>query len=394
MKRRGGTFFSSAAGASSGLSDSGAASAASAASTFGHSSATHRQSPHSGSGARSGASGTGSSSEIRFDSAPASADEMNSKSDKMRDIARKRRFWLVSYVLPRAAFCALLLVFLRALAYRLGDDVVLPDKGSVLPLPPTLQQDLLGGDGPHLTLSDDDDDDDAAGAPRRLEPDVKTRRRTNKVLAVGSRDDTGNTDASAPGHHRVNPGFGRHHVVTEGLLHHALVKASNEYGPRVPRRSSRGIHGPLSELERQGHDVRHYFDENGQHTKVTHCKEYLGDHIHCKPVLDMTVLRAVQTFWGMSDKLFTSSISTEKIKWKDAFEVGLDTKFMRDRLIEVAHNYQLSPNKDELRADAGDDLDLSHGAHSTDAGTAEHAWRYRKAIRRAYYGRHASKDDG
>ena len=78
----------------------------------------------------------------------------------------------------------------------------------------------------------------------------------------------------------------------------------------------------------------------------------------------------------MSDKLFSSTIASEKLKWKDAFEVGLDAVHAR-RLIEVAHNYRLTPVKEELREDKGDDLDI---AGVTGVGASEHAWRYRKVI--------------
>ena len=56
---------------------------------------------------------------------------------------------------------------------------------------------------------------------------------------------------------------------------------------------------------------------------------------------------------------------------------------MRDRLIEVAHNYRLTPVKEELREDKGDDLtwltDLLHRR-----GASEHA-AIPQVIRKAYY---------
>ena len=194
------------------------------------------------------------STEIRFGATPASADEWDSKTDKMRDIARQRRYWIVSVVLPRMACCALLLVFLRALAYRLGDDVVMPDRASVLPLPPTLQQDFAE---PRTLISGENANEfiDELG----LDSNVKDQRRTNEQLIIPRRDVVPN----AQGRH--------HHIVTEGLLHRAMVKASNEYGPRAPQRRSRGIHGPLSDLERQGHDVGISLRKRAD-TKVTRCK--------------------------------------------------------------------------------------------------------------------------
>ena len=120
----------------------------------------------------------------------------------------------------------------------------------------------------------------------------------------------------------------------------------------------------------QGNDVRYLSDGN----KITHCKEYLGDHVHCKPVLDMTKLRSVQNEYEMSDKLFLQTIENEKKRWNNAFEVGLSTTFMKLRLIEVAHNYNLKH--------------ISHLKKFSDANKAEQTWRYKHILRHVNYMSH------
>ena len=101
-------------------------------------SSTHWQSPHSGSGLGSDASVC--PLQNGFGATPASADEWDSKTE-MRDIARQRRYWIVSVVLrvwhvARCSSCSC------ALSLSPRDDVAMPDRASVLPLSPTLQQDF------------------------------------------------------------------------------------------------------------------------------------------------------------------------------------------------------------------------------------------------------------
>ena len=382
MKRRGGGLSS---GTTSGTSDaqsshydSGSLSASSAhsgSSAYKRNTTSARQA-HDTEGFTSGGS---SATEIVF----GVEDEKNSKSDKMREAARKRRRWLLRYLVPRAACCALFLVVLRGLAYRMTDDVILPNKDSVLPLPRTLQQSQM-----RLQLHEEQGTA-LEKAQRERFSEYRERRDLQKETLLIGKESLGDgiVDAGSDSVKQTNLGFGRHHVVTEGLLHHALVKASNEYGPRAPQRTYRGTHGPLTDIERQGHVVKYVLDKDGGRSKITDCKEYLGDHIHCKPTLDMSTLRSVQTHYGMSDKLFESTISQEKAKWKGAFEVGLSTSFMRDRLVEVARSYLLKPRRPDLLEDAGDDLDASHGPHSTDVSLSEHTWRYKNVIRKAAFKR-------
>lgn len=88
----------------------------------------------------------------------------------------------------------------------------------------------------------------------------------------------------------------------------------------------------------------------------------------------MTVLRDVQSKYEMSDKLFSSTIENEKVLWKNAWEVGLSTAFMKLRLVEISHNYQLK------RKTVVHDYDHR--------GVAEQTWRYKHVLRHVNYMSH------
>ena len=161
------------------------------------------------------------------------------------------------------------------------------------------------------------------------------------------------------------------------LIHAAQVHGTHQLGPHAPIRKKfiNGKFNELSDAEKQGNIVTHLKDDKGNDIIVTDCKEYLGDHVHCKPILDMTALRLIQQKYGMSEKLFKETINKEKKAWKNAWEVGLSTEFMQLRMVEVAHNYQLHLKRPELKAIGN-------------AGKEEQSWRYKHTLRHVNFMSH------
>ena len=299
---------------------------------------------------RDGSGGDGNQHNNRPTSPPTDY-ESDSKADKVARVARDRRSRCLYHNIPRAACCGVCMLFLMALCYRLTDRVILPGKHS--------------GTVPHAPLMPRSDK--AAAATTAAKDNLGGLLAQRTLRQQGEGTDKTSTAMTPPGHHHNEHGR---------LLDFAKYQAEHSYGPRVPHRLASDPNRKLSELEKQGHVVvRRINPTTGREVLITKCKAYLGDHIHCAPTLDMTELREVQTEWQMSEQLFMDTIAKEKKAWSSAFEVGLDTHFMRQRLIEVAHNYNLHHRKHQVK----DFEDVSRGDQS---------WRYKATLRRAYYKTH------
>ncbi len=294
---------------------------------------------------------------------PSSHYEPDSKADKVARVARDRRSRCLYHYVPRAACCGMCLLFLLALSYRLTDRVILPGKHS--------------GFVPHAPLTPRSDG--AADVVADVVAGATTASKGNNhggLLAQRTHGQQVLFPAGAAGASTKTTPPGHRHTEHGRLLDFAKYQAEHSYGPRVPHRLASDPNRRLSKLEKQGHVViRRINPTTGREVVITKCKEYLGDHIHCRPTLDMTELREVQVEWQMSEQLFKDTIAKEKKAWSSAFEVGLDTHFMRQRLIEVAHNFNLHHRKRQVK----DYKDVSSGDQS---------WRYKAALRRAYYKTH------
>ena len=88
----------------------------------------------------------------------------------------------------------------------------------------------------------------------------------------------------------------------------------------------------------------------------------------------MTALRSVQEEYEMSESLFLKTIADERKRWIEEYDVGLDTRFMRLRMIEVGHNSNLRKKKVVQSFDK--------------ASIAEQTWRYKHVLRHVHYMRH------
>ena len=295
------------------------------------------------------------------------------KLDKVVKQKNARRKELCIYYFPRALCCSIFLLFIYALSYRLTDQVILPsshDRAHHMPRP-------------HLPIGST-----SQRSSHETSTSMLLHRRTSDHSVVDSGvggvdgvDGVGGTNHVGiwKNVQPLNPRKAlrsKHH--SEHLKEHGnLLMAAKEHGthqlgPHVPHRHRRGS---LTESERQGNIVTHIQDGKGNDNIITDCKEYLGDHVHCKPVLDQPTLRLVQQEYEMSEKLYLDTIAAERKRWKSAWEVGLSTEFMRLRLVEVAHNYQLKRKRPELKKIG-------------DAGLAEQTWRYKHTLRHVNFMSH------
>ena len=288
-------------------------------------------------------------------------DERADKINKVQQRTSERRRQLCKYYIPRIVCCSILLMFMFALSYRLTDRVVLPSRHDRNR--PTLPK----GSNSHNTK-------------QRAKSKSKSKSKSNSML-LNRRDTSSSSNDPLNDPFPTNPRetlrleHHAEHLKQHGnLLTAAKIHSKHQLGPHAPHLQS-DRNTIFSESERQGNKVTHLKDDNGNDAIITNCKEYLGDHVHCKPILDMTVLRSVQQEYDMSDKLFDDTLQAEIKRWIRAFEVGLSTSFMKLRLIEVAHNYQLKRKRKEL---------LAIG----DASSVDQHWRYKHTLRHVNFMSH------
>lgn len=146
------------------------------------------------------------------------------------------------------------------------------------------------------------------------------------------------------------------------LLSHLLDTAEPPPPPKHPK------------FKKKVNFVEYRDDGHGHRLKITHCVEYLKDHVHCKPIIDMDRVYAVQDEWGMSDDMLRRTVEAEKNQWKDSWSQGLTTDWLILRIVETAHNAGL-----KKKVAKRDYSELS------DAEKREHR---KHELRRAFYSHH------